>query len=96
MHKNIKSYHVAVICFPEKIETPEYLEVTKYLESKEKVSKDKIEFAEISLSAVKEFYGNALKYQQRWKESGFSNYATTENEINEFENRLNEIKQKED
>ena len=82
--------------FSEKIETPDYLKVTKYLESKEKVSEDKIEFAEISLSELKEFYGKALKYQPSWKESGFSNYVTTENEINEFEKRLNEIKQKKD
>lgn len=68
-----------------------------YLEAKEKVSEGKIDVAEILLSKAKELYGKALKYQPRWKESGFSdNFSITEKEIDELENSLKEIIQKGD
>ena len=68
-----------------------------YLEAKENVSKGKTDVAENLLSKAKKLYGKALKYQPRWKESGFSdNFYITEKEIDELENYLKEIKQKGD
>jgi len=55
----------------------------------------KIDAADILLSEAKELYSKALKYQPRWKESGFSdNFSITEKEIDELENYLKKIKEK--